>query len=99
LEGEVSVSGSSTVQPISQAVAEAFNVDQPDVAITGDGPRPGDGFQLFCGGETDISDASRKIHDYEAQACADAGIEYVELKVAIDGLSILTSINDSTGVT
>ena len=99
LEGEISISGSSTVQPISQAVAEAFNANQPNVAITVDGPGTGDGFQLFCSGETDISDASRKIKDEEAQACADAGIEYVELKVAIDGLSILTSINDSTGIT
>jgi phosphate transport system substrate-binding protein len=99
LEGDVVVSGSSTVQPISQAVAEAFNATQPNVAISVDGPGTGDGFKLFCQGETDISDASRKIHDDEAKTCADAGIEYVELKVAIDGLSVLTSINDSTGIT
>ena len=74
LTGEVSISGSSTVQPISQAVAEAFNATQPDVAITVDGPGTGDGFKLFCKGETDISDASRKIKDEEAKTCADAGI-------------------------
>jgi phosphate transport system substrate-binding protein len=87
------------VQPISEAVKEAFNATNPDVAISVDGPGTGDGFKLFCKGETDISDASRAIKDEEAKACADAGIEYVELKVAIDGMSILTSINDTTGVT
>jgi len=95
LTGEVSISGSSTVQPISQAVAEAFNATQPDVAITVDGPGTGDGFKLFCKGETDISDASRKIKDEEAKTCADAGIEFVELKVAIDGMSILTAKDDT----
>jgi phosphate transport system substrate-binding protein len=99
VEGEVSISGSSTVQPISQAVAEAFNATQPGVAITVDGPGSGDGFQLFCAGDTDISDASRPISDEEVQACVDNGIDYVELKVAIDGLSVLTSIKDSTGLT
>jgi phosphate transport system substrate-binding protein len=99
IEGEVAISGSSTVQPISQAVSEAFNATQPDVAISVDGPGTGDGFKLFCQGEIDIADASRKIKDEEAKTCADAGIEFVELKVAIDGLSILTSINDTTGVT
>ncbi len=48
-----------------------------------------------CAGETDISDASRKIKDEEAKACADAGIEYVELKIAIDGMSVLTSANNT----
>jgi phosphate transport system substrate-binding protein len=99
LSGEITISGSSTVQPISQAVAEAFNETQPDIAITVDGPGTGDGFKLFCAGDTDISDASRAIKDEEAKTCADAGIEYVEIKVAIDGMSILTSTNDSTGVT
>jgi phosphate transport system substrate-binding protein len=99
LTGEITVSGSSTVQPISQAVAEAFNTTQADVAITVDGPGTGDGFKLFCKGETDISDASRKIKEEEAKTCADAGIEYVEIQVAIDGMSILTSVNDTTGIT
>ena len=99
LTGEITISGSSTVQPISQAIAEAFNAIQPDVAISVDGPGTGDGFTLFCKGETDISDASRKIKDEEARTCADAGIEYVEIQVAIDGMSILTSVKDTTGVT
>ena len=93
LSGEISISGSSTVQPISQGVAELFNETNGDVAITVDGPGTGDGFQLFCDGEIDIADASRAIRDNEDEAgkCAANGVEYLELKVAIDGLSVLTS--------
>jgi len=91
LEGTIAISGSSTVQPITSAIAEAFNEVNPDVAISVDGPGTGDGFKLFCAGTTDISDASRTIKDEEAAACQAAGIEYVELKVAIDGISVLTS--------
>jgi len=99
LSGEIAISGSSTVQPITQTVAEMFNEEHPDVAITVDGPGTGDGFKLFCAGDIDIADASRAIKDEEAKLCADNGVEYVELKVAIDGMSILTSIKDATGVT
>jgi phosphate transport system substrate-binding protein len=91
LSGEILISGSSTVQPISQGVAERFNELHPGVAIRVDGPGTGDGFQLFCAGDIDISDASRAIRDAEKEACAAAGIEYIELKVAIDGLSVLTA--------
>jgi ABC-type phosphate transport system substrate-binding protein len=90
VSGEVVVSGSSTVEPISSTVAEGFSGDNPDVSISVDGPGTGDGFELFCGGETDISDASRPIEDDEAAACADAGINYIEIQVGLDGLSILT---------
>jgi phosphate transport system substrate-binding protein len=95
ISGEVTISGSSTVQPISEGVKEAFNQANPDVAVSVDGPGTGDGFKLFCQGQTDISDASRKIKDEEAKTCSDAGIQYVELKVAIDGMSILTSTKDT----
>jgi phosphate transport system substrate-binding protein len=61
------------------------------IAATVDGPGTGDGFQLFCAGETDISDASRPIKEEEAAACEDAGIEFVELKIAFDGISVLTN--------
>lgn len=91
LSGSITISGSSTVQPISQGVAERFNDLHRDVAIRVDGPGTGDGFKLFCAGEADIADASRAIKDEEMTLCADKGIEYIELKVAIDGLSILTS--------
>ena len=79
------------MQPITSLVAEDFQGLHPDVEYTVDGPGTGDGFALFCNGETDISDASRKIKDEEAAACADKGIHYVELKIGIDGISVITS--------
>lgn len=91
LTGQIVVSGSSTVEPISARVGETFDSANPGVATSVEGPGTGDGFARFCNDETDISDASRAIKDEEAQACADAGVEYVELKVAIDGLSVLTA--------
>ena len=91
LSGSIEVSGSSTVEPITALVAERFNAAHPGVGISVEGPGTGDGFQRFCNGETDISDASRAIKDSEAEACAEAGIEWVELRVAFDGISILTS--------
>ena len=91
VSGEVNVSGSSTVEPISIRVAELLEEVSPDVVVNVDGPGTGDGFALFCQGETDISDASRPIDEEEAAACEDAGIEYVELKIAFDGISVLTN--------
>src|SRR5919109_1495127 len=96
LNGAIVVSGSSTVEPISSLVAEIFNETNPDVEITVEGPGTGDGFELFCNGETDISDASRPIEQEEIDACEANGIEYTELEVALDGISVLTSPgNDS----
>ncbi len=91
VSGSVAVSGSSTVEPISTAVAEAFRGQNADVDITVEGPGTGDGFEQFCGGETDISDASRPITEEEMAACEEAGIEFIELKVGIDGISVITS--------
>jgi ABC-type phosphate transport system substrate-binding protein len=90
VSGEVAVSGSSTVQPITSLAAETFSGDNPDVSISVDGPGTGDGFELFCNGETDISDASRPIEDDEAAACEEAGINYIEIQIGLDGLSVLT---------
>jgi phosphate transport system substrate-binding protein len=89
--GAVNISGSSTVEPISARVAEIFSAQNPGTSISVDGPGTGDGFALFCSGQTDISDASRPIKDSEAEECAANGISYIELNVAIDGLSVLTS--------
>ena len=89
--GTIVISGSSTVEPISSFVAELFREANPDVQITVEGPGTGDGFELFCGGEIDISDASRPIEQEEAKACKDAGIDYVELEVALDGITVMTS--------
>ena len=91
LSGEIAISGSSTVEPISTLVAQKFASANPGVAISVDGPGTGDGFELFCKGEIDVSDASRPIEAEEAEACEKNGIEYVELKVGIDGITVLTS--------
>lgn len=95
--GEVFVTGSSTVEPISVLVGElAEELSGGALAVTVEGPGTGDGFAKFCAGEADISDASRKIKDEEAAICAEAGIEYIELEIAIDGLTVATSIaNDA----
>ena len=95
--GSIIVSGSSTVEPISTAIAEAFATANPDFKYTIDGPGTGDGFKRFCAGETDISDASRKIKaEGEADVCAAAGIEYIELPIAFDGMTVMTSPDNAS---
>ena len=91
LSGQVVVSGSSTVEPISIAVAEQFGSENPDVNISVDGPGTGDGFELFCQGETDINDASSKIKDEQIAACEENGIEFVELQIGNDGIAMMTN--------
>lgn len=90
-EGDVIISGSSTVQPISARVGELLEDCGSGVLATVDGPGTGDGFQLFCAGESDVADASRPIKAEEAEACQEAGIDFIELKVAIDGIVVMTS--------
>ncbi|MDH3754307.1 MAG: substrate-binding domain-containing protein [Acidimicrobiia bacterium] len=91
VSGAINVSGSSTVEPVTARAAELFNDNvSNDVEITVDGPGTGDGFQLFCLGETDISDASRAIKEAEAADCEANGISYVELLVAFDGIAVMT---------
>jgi phosphate transport system substrate-binding protein len=92
LAGQIVISGSSTVEPITARVAEAFGGMNSGVAISVDGPGTSDGFVLFCNGETDFSDASRSIKEEEVATCQENGVEPIEIKVAIDGLSVLTSI-------
>ena len=94
VSGSINISGSSTVEPITSLAAEAFVGENEDVDIAVDGPGTGDGFELFCNGETDISDASRQIEDEEAATCESNGIEYVELQIGYDGISVLTSSNN-----
>jgi phosphate transport system substrate-binding protein len=94
-EGEIFVSGSSTVEPITNRVAEEFAATNAEFAYTVEGPGTGDGFAIFCNGETDISDASRAISEEEAAACADSGVEYVELLVGYDGLSVITGAGNA----
>jgi phosphate transport system substrate-binding protein len=92
LTGTITISGSSTVQPITSLVAELFNEDVSDgVAFTVNGPGTSDGFVLFCDGETDIQDASRPIEQEEIDACSANGVEYIELPVAFDGITVMTN--------
>lgn len=92
VSGSVTISGSSTVEPISIRVAELFEDVAPNVSVTVDGPGTGDGFKLFCEGETDISDASRQIKDAERESCFENGINnIVELKVGVDGIAVMTN--------
>lgn len=90
-KGSVKVTGSSTVEPISSAAAEAFQAENSDVKIAVTGPGTSDGFKQFCAGEADIADASRPIKEEEVAACAKGKIEYIELKVGFDGMAVLVS--------
>jgi phosphate transport system substrate-binding protein len=87
----VSIDGSSTVYPIAEAISEEFQLENPDVMVTAGRSGSGGGFERFCRGETDISTASRRILPREAALCAERGIEYLELPVALDGVSVIVN--------
>jgi phosphate transport system substrate-binding protein len=89
LSGMVSIDGSSTVFPITEAVAEEFRGVQSAVRVTVGVSGTGGGFKKLMGGEIDISDASRYIKQKEIDGCAEAGVEYIELPVAYDGLAVV----------
>jgi phosphate transport system substrate-binding protein len=90
-EGNVIVSGSSTVEPISLAVSEEFNILNPNWTYSVEGPGTTAGFEQFCNGEIDVADASRTIREEELATCTGAGVTPVELQVAIDGLAVITN--------
>jgi len=91
LSGTVSVDGSSTVYPITEAVAEEFLSVEPRVRVTVGVSGTGGGFKKFAAGEIDINDASRPIEDSEAAEAQSHGIEYLEIPVAYDGLSVIVN--------
>ena len=91
LSGEIKIDGSSTVYPLSEAVAEEFRVHNPDVNVTIGSSGTGAGFKKFARGENDISDASRSIKESEIEACKENNIGYTELMVALDGISIMVN--------
>ncbi len=91
LEGEVKIDGSSTVYPISEAVAEEFRNVQPDVKVTVGLSGTGGGFKKFSRGETDINDASRSVKEEEKKACELNNIHSLELEIAYDGLSVVVN--------
>ena len=91
LTGTVEIDGSSTVFPIMEAVVEDFQMQNRGVRVTVGISGTGGGFRRFCAGETDISDASRPIRDSEREECAANGIEFTEIPLAWDGLSVIAS--------
>jgi phosphate transport system substrate-binding protein len=92
VSGTIKIDGSSTVAPFAQAAQEAFQAENPDVKITVGTSGTGGGFEKFCAGETDISDASRPIKpDEEAPLCKKKGIKYSEVQVANDGIAVVTN--------
>ena len=91
LSGTIRVDGSSTVGPLTEAAAEFFQQENAGVQVTVGISGTGGGFEKFCNGETDISDASRPIEDDEKKACASEGITFAEAQVANDGLSVVVN--------
>ncbi len=91
LGGTVQIDGSSTVYPISEAVAEEFRAVQPKVRVTVGVHGTGGGMKKFIAGEIDICDASRAMKENEAASCKEQGIEFIELSVAFDGLAVIVN--------
>ncbi len=91
LSGTVKVDGSSTVYPFAQAAAEEFQNENGGVKVTVGESGTGGGFEKFCAGEIDISNASRPIKDEEIAACEKQGIKYRELQVANDGIAVVSN--------
>jgi phosphate transport system substrate-binding protein len=89
LSGTIRIDGSSTVAPLTEAIAEEFQAENPGVRVTVGTSGTGGGFEKFCAGETDISDASRAIEPEEEEACKKAGIGYEDVHVATDALTVM----------
>ncbi len=92
VSGEIRIEGSSTVQPITQAAAELFREENPDARISVGGSGTSDGFEAFCRGDTQISDASRPIDvAEEVPVCEENGVEFIEIPIAYDGISVVVN--------
>lgn len=91
VSGTIEVDGSSTVAPLTDAIYEEYSAEVPDVTINVGVSGTGGGFERFCKGETDISNASRPIKDEEIALCEEAGVEYTELRVGTDALTMVTN--------
>jgi phosphate transport system substrate-binding protein len=91
LSGNIRIDGSSTVFPFAQAAAETFQQQNPDVKITVGESGTGGGFEKFCNGETDISNASRAIEDDEKSACSEKQVSFDEIQVANDGIAVVSN--------
>ena len=90
-KGRIQIDGSSTVYPITEAVAEEYREVNPDIRITVGVSGTGGGFKKFARGEIDISNASRPIKESEVKACTDNNIAFIEIPVAYDGLAVVVS--------
>jgi phosphate transport system substrate-binding protein len=91
LSGTIRIDGSSTVAPLTEAIAEQFQAENPDVRVTVGTSGTGGGFEKFCAGETSISDASRAIEPEEVEACEKQGITFEEVRVATDALTVVVN--------
>ena len=91
LSGSIKIDGSSTVGPLSEAAAELFREQNPDVRITVGISGTGGGFEKFCAGETDINDASREIEKEEIDACKKKSVQYGDAQVANDGIAVVVN--------
>ncbi len=91
VSGEVLVDGSSTVQPLTEAAGELFKEEQAGVNVSVGTSGTGGGFKVFCKGQTDISNASRPIKDEEKAVCQQGGVQFTELQVATDALTVVVS--------
>jgi phosphate transport system substrate-binding protein len=91
LQGEIKIDGSSTVFPIMEAVVEEYSMQQPNVKVPVGSSGTGGGFEAFIAGETELSNASRPIKDEEAAALKEKGIDYTEIQLAYDGLSVVVN--------
>lgn len=98
VSGTIAIDGSSTVGPLTDAIAEEYAKEAPDVQVNVGISGTGGGFEAFCGaGSTDISNASRPIKDEEKEICEENGIEYTEIRVGTDALTMVTS-PDTEGI-
>lgn len=95
LSGAITIDGSSTVAPLSEAIAEEFRTEQAGVDVSVGTSGTGGGFKKFCANEIDVADASRPIKDEEVAACEAAGVDYTEFRVGLDGLAVVTSAENT----
>ena len=95
LSGSIEIDGSSTVGPVSQAVAEEFHAKEPNVAVNVGISGTGGGFKRFVAGEIDIADASRPISNSEKKAAETNGTQYIELHVGTDGIAVVTNVQNT----
>jgi phosphate transport system substrate-binding protein len=89
LSGTIRIDGSSTVAPLTEAMAEQFQAENPGVKVTVGTSGTGGGFEKFCAGETDISDASREIESDEVATCKKNGVGFEDVHVATDALTVM----------